>query len=66
MTVKCRPRLACAVADANQGKPLNALIGFLLRYLLQTKNIIKEESVVPDKPVLTAWANLGRHITHLH
>ena len=27
---------------------------------------IKPESVVPDKPLRTAQANLGRHFTHMH
>ena len=30
------------------------------------ENIIKVESVVPDQPVRTAHANLGRHFTHMH
>ena len=30
------------------------------------KNVIKAESIVPDKPVQTAQANLGRHFSHMH
>ena len=34
--------------------------------ILETKNIIKAESVVPHKPVQTTQAHLGRHFTHMH
>jgi len=33
---------------------------------LLDENRVKAESVVPDKPVRTAQANLGQHFTHMH
>ena len=30
------------------------------------ENIIQSESIVPDKPVRTAQANMGRHFTYMH
>ena len=60
MCVKCRPILAGAVRTGLFGTTLSDfMIIFVRRKSILSKILVKAESVVHDKPVRTAQANMG-------
>ena len=67
MCVKCCPRLACVVRIGYSGTTDSAFIDiFVKRTSLLSEYPDQTESVVPDWPVRTAEANLGRQFTRMH